>query len=356
MTAPAPRPREALVVGGGVAGLAAACTLAQRGWQVRLIDAGTAPCSPQAGGMLAPCCELDHAEPGIVALGLDAVAGWQALLADPSSDALWASGSVLVAHRPEWPLLDQLADRVQRAGHGARLTALDHAGLKATEPLLGDKFRRGWLVGGEGVVHPRRALPALRQRLQALGGTVEQAEALSVSAHTVQLAGGVLKADVVVDARGLGARDALPLRGVRGEFAIVRTAEVSLSRPTRLMHPRYPLYVVPRPDGRFYLGATQLERDDDAPPTVRAGLELLSALYSVHPAFGDAEIEEMGVGLRPATPDHAPWLVHAPGLVRLNGLFRHGFLLAPRMATALADVLDGVSVGADAAPFVQEAA
>ena len=60
-------------------------------------------------------------------------------------------------------------------------------------------------------------------------------------------------ADIVVDCRGLAARDALPdLRGVRGEMIVVRSPDVSLSRPVRMLHPRMPLYIVPRGDGRVH--------------------------------------------------------------------------------------------------------
>src|SRR5690606_931724 len=101
----------------------------------------------------------------------------------------------------------------------------------------------------------------------------------------------------VVDCRGLAAREELPdLRGLRGERVVVRTREVRLSRPVRLLHPRHPLYVVPWGEGRFMIGATVIESDDAGPITVRSALELLGAAYALHPAFAEAEILEAGAG------------------------------------------------------------
>ena len=110
----------------------------------------------------------------------------------------------------------------------------------------------------------------------------------------------------MIDCRGLFARDTQPgLRGVKGEMVIVETDEIALSRPVRLIHPRWPLYIIPRADNQFMIGATSIEREDDG-VSVRSALELLSAAYAVHPAFGEARIVEIGSGLRPAFPDNLP--------------------------------------------------
>lgn len=343
---------RAIVVGGGVAGLCAAHALRAQGWRVTVIDSGTETCSRQAGGMLAPVAELDHAESDIALAGLDAVERWQALLGDRAPGVLRADGSVLVAFRPEWPLLDQLADRVARAGFGARLTALDRHGLAEAEPALSGRFVRGWLAGGEGAIDPVAGLLALRGRGEDAGIAWETAHVDAVGAGQVSVDGAVRRAELVVDARGLGARRDVLVRGVRGEFAEVVAPEVDLRRPVRVLHPRHPLYVVPRGEGRFYVGATELERDDLDPPTVRSMLDLLSVLYALHPGFADASILRQDVGRRPTRVDHAPQVAHAPGIVRVNGLFRHGWLLGPILGEAVAAVAVGAPVPAPVAPFV----
>ena len=82
--------------------------------------------------------------------------------------------------------------------------------------------------------------------------------------------------DLVIDCRGLGAKDDLPtLRGVRGERIVVKSRDVTLTRPLRLLHPRFPLYVVPWGDGLYMIGATVIESEETGPITLRSALDLL---------------------------------------------------------------------------------
>jgi len=99
----------------------------------------------------------------------------------------------------------------------------------------------------------------------------------------------------------------------------------------RLIHPRWPLYVIPRGGNRFMLGATSIEAEDNG-VSVRSALELLGAAYAVHPAFAEARIVEFGSGLRPAFPDNLPRISIDKQRIAVNGLYRHGFLLAPALA------------------------
>jgi glycine oxidase len=88
------------------------------------------------------------------------------------------------------------------------------------------------------------------------------------------------------------------------------------------------------------LGATVIESDDAGPVTVRSALELLGSAYALHPAFAEAEIVEIGAGVRPAFADNVPKIVVRSSTIHVNGLFRHGFLLAPALASRVADYLE----------------
>ena len=113
---------------------------------------------------------------------------------------------------------------------------------------------------------------------------------------------------------------------------VLSTSEVALTRPVRLLHPRHPVYVVPRGDGRFMIGATMIESEEPGRISARAMVELLGAAYCLHPAFAEAEIVETGVGVRPAFPDNLPRIRRDGRKIYVNGLYRHGFLLAPALA------------------------
>ena len=73
--------------------------------------------------------------------------------------------------------------------------------------------------------------------------------------------------------------------------------------------------------------------------TARSAIELLSAAYALHPAFGEAEIVEMRADVRPAFPDNLPRIVRRGATVYLNGFYRHGFLLSPAFAQRAAAMI-----------------
>lgn len=139
-----------------------------------------------------------------------------------------------------------------------------------------------------------------------------------------------LSEDLIIDCRGLRARDHLStLRGVRGEMLRIRSQEVRFSRPVRLLHPRQPVYIVPREKGVLMVGATSIESDYDGPVTVRSAYELLEAVQRLHPGLGEADIIEMSSGVRPTFPDNLPDVDRQGRIIYANGLYRHGFLLSP---------------------------
>jgi glycine oxidase len=303
------------IIGAGIAGAWQALLFAQAGHAVTLherSDAGmTESTSHWAGGMLAPYCEAEASEPVISRLGIRSLDLWREHFPQTPFN-----GSLVVAHARDRADFERFAKLT--TGH----QRLDAQALGALEPSLEGRFRDGLFYAGEGHVEPRRVLPQLHARIAAAGGQIE----FNSATDAADLDG------IVIDCRGLAAREAQPeLRGVKGEMIIVETSEVELSRPIRLIHPRWPLYVIPRGDGRFMLGATSIEAEDSG-VSVRSALELLGAAYAVHPEFAEARIVEFGSGLRPAFPDNLPRIAIDNDRIAVNGLYRHGFLLAPALA------------------------
>ena len=87
------------------------------------------------------------------------------------------------------------------------------------------------------------------------------------------------------------------------------------------------------------IGATMIESAEKGAMSVRSAIELLSAAYALHPAFGEAEVLEMSADVRPAFPDNEPRVVARDGRLFLNGAYRHGYLLAPDLAAQVANRL-----------------
>lgn len=314
--------RDIDVIGAGIFGLWQALRLARAGHRVRLIEqtpqpfAGTE--SQWAGAMLAPYCEAEGADPIVRELGIEGLALWRAVYPD-----LVNAGTLVVAgarDRPELARYARLAPGHEQIG-AERISEL--------EPDLAGRFATGLYFADEAHMATPKAMMFLLTAAKAAG-----AEAMFGCTWNESISQG----RTVIDCRGLSARDDLPtLRGVRGERLLIRARDVRLGRSVRLLHPRHPLYVVPWHDGIHLIGATVIESEDRSAMTVRSALELLGAAYALHPAFGEAEIIELGAGVRPAFPDNVPRvLVRGDGRILVNGAYRHGFLLAPVLAEAVA--------------------
>jgi glycine oxidase len=311
-----------IVVGAGVAGLSCALELSERGFAVEVLERGRALgdgcCSWMAGGMLAPWCERATTEAVVAERGTPSIAWWTRRFPGTVLE-----GSLVVAQPRDAGELTRFAGRTER------FEWLDADGIARLEPDLAGRFRRALFFAGEGHLDPRRALAALAETLRRRGVPIH---------FGVEFREDSSKASLVVDCRGLAARDALAdLRGVRGEMLVIRSRDISLSRPVRMLHPRIPLYIIPRGEGVFMIGATMIESDARSGPTVRSAVELLNAAYALHPAFAEAEILEINAGVRPAFPDNLPAVRHEGGVLYANGLFRHGFLLSPALAREVAE-------------------
>ena len=271
-----------------------------------------------AAAMLAPMSEYPDCDPAIWRMAKTSLDAWPAIL-NELEIPYGIDGSLVVAHTQDAPLLAKFRRTLERAQlEGVvELTARELATL---EPELADRFTSGLHLLGEGWLDNRALLDALESECGEIHfeSPVDPQE---------------MQGDISVDCRGIDTNDP-ELRGVRGEAIRVYAPEVRLSRPIRLMHPKYQLYVSPRPSSVYVIGATQIESDATSPMTVRSALELLSAAYTLHAGFAEAEILELSVGVRPAYPDNLPRVQWQDGVLRINGLYRHGYLVAPAVVQA----------------------
>lgn len=263
--------------------------------------------------MLAPWCEFENAEESVLRLGQLALEWWG------TRTRVQRRGTLVVANPRDLPDLRRFSRRTEG------FAEVDQPKIRELEPDL-HGFTRGLYFADEAHLDPRQALRDLYTQLVKQG--VEFHQKLAPT-----------RLENAIDCRGLHARDVLhDLRGVKGEMLVIRCPDVTLTRPVRLLHPRMPLYIVPRGDGVYMLGATMIESEDSSRITARSMLELLSAAYALNPAFGEAEVLEIGVDLRPAFPDNLPRIRRLGRTIYANGLYRHGYLLAPALAQGVADL------------------
>lgn len=342
------------IAGAGLMGRLLAWQLLRRGHRVTLFDRdaidGHASAARVAAAMIAPFSEVVSGEREVFGWGVLSLARWPQLLDELKVDSgvdvyFQKRGSVVVAHAPDRSNLVHFQQLLQHAvpGHLTQVHALDRARLAELEPELAPQFDGGLFLEEEGTLDNRELLSALALAIQKLGGEWQAPVAVSsVDAGVVRCGADEFHCDLAIDARGFGAKPQLPtLRGVRGEVLWVYAPEVNLSRPVRLMHPRYQLYIAPKRDHVYVIGATQIESESLAPITVRSSLELQSALYSVHTGFAEAQVLDAFANCRPAFLDNLPRIEKGNGLLRVNGLYRHGYLLSPYVLDLSLQCLDG---------------
>jgi glycine oxidase len=338
---------SSVVLGAGLMGRLLAWQLARAGHAVAVHEAGGADAqgSPAriAAAMLAPLAESAITEPSVVEMGRHALTRWPELLAQLSQPVFFQqAGTLILWHRQDAAEATRFGKLLHNTNHKIpdlpKVQSLDAVGVSQLEPSLGTRFAHGLYLPGEGQLDNRQLLAALLHELQMLGVALHWNSPRAPQDFRPGESG---QPDWVFDCRGLGAQtEWKQLRGVRGEVARIHAPEVTLSRPTRLIHPRYPIYIAPKQDHVFVIGATEIESDDLSPPSVRSTLELLSAAYSVHSGFAEARILEIATQCRPTLPDNLPAIRQlAPRTLQINGLYRHGFMISPAVLDAVLELV-----------------
>ncbi|MDZ4057378.1 MAG: FAD-dependent oxidoreductase [Polynucleobacter sp.] len=342
------------VVGAGLMGRLTAFALARKGAQVSLFDRGGPEgefaAAKVAAAMLAPLAESAITERNVVQMGIYSLPRWKAIIADLSLPVfLQHEGTVIVWHQQDASEAKRFGSHLERNCLQSQLTGdpsfelphpehLDRSALHALEPSLSDRFHQGMFLPNEGQLDNRQLLTALLHELSILQVDLRWNQA--VDPDDVYEQG---QYDWVIDCRGLGAKNiwtSNPLRGIRGEVLRLHAPEVHLKRPTRLIHPRYPIYIAPKENDIYVVGATEIESEDLSPTSVRSAMELLSAVYTVHSGFAEARILEMSTQCRPTLKDNLPEIrVSKPGLMLINGLYRHGFLIAPAILDCALEIM-----------------
>ncbi len=318
------------IVGVGLVGRVLALNLLNQGHTLTLFDEDSAYGEEAAGmtaaGMLALFAELESAESVIFEKGKRSIALWPALLEQVGiPDAYQQIGSIITAHPQDYSELDHFIDTLKsKVEEASQIETLDKEGIKALEPDL-EQHSKAFYIPHEGQVDAQRFMKASSDYLLSHPDVVWHEET-----KIEDVRGLIEQYDRVFDARGLGAKEDIEdLRGVRGEVFWLEAPEVKISRPTRMLHPRYKIYIVPRPNNRYIIGATEIESEDMSPMSVRSSLELLSAVYSMHSGFAEARVVKSVTNCRPTLKDNLPRITHEGTLTTINGLYRHGYLLAP---------------------------
>ena len=320
---------DIVVVGAGVVGLWQAFECARRGHKVTVREAASraaaGSASRCAGAMLSPFCETGSAHSILRKLGLRSIEKWREAYPD-----IAMRGSLVLAEPGRERELADFAEAT--TGH----KSIKAREIKSLEPDLAGAFSQALFYPDEAHLSPRPALAFLLAKLKAFGADLHYDAPVS---EPIWMAGSA--SDVVIDCRGIAARDDLSeLRGVRGEMAVIKSNSATLNRPVRLLGRSFPCYISPWDDGTYMIGATCIDSDNTGPVALKSALRLLSAATTLCPSFGDAEIIELSVGVRPTLPNLLPQIIPRGRRILVNGAYRHGFLTAPALAEMVAEHLE----------------
>lgn len=344
------------IVGGGLMGRLLALALVRGGAQVDLFEKGGSDgahaAARIAAAMLAPLAESAITEDSVVRMGLYSLPRWKELISSLSDSVFFQQdGTLILWHRQDANEAERFAAHLEKnCRSNDDLSApqkLNKEALRLLEPGVADHFNQGLYLPNEGQLDNRELLDAL----------VKEIKLLKVNCHWhTEIDPSELRKQssykAVIDCRGTGAKETWSsgqtpntLRGVRGEVIRLYAPEVKLRRPTRLIHPRYPIYIAPKENDIYVVGATEIESDDLSEMSVRSAMELLSAVYTVHSGFAEARILEMATQCRPTLKNNLPEIRSRKDqgladLIMINGLYRHGFMISPAVLDCALQVLD----------------
>ena len=365
-----PRTADAVIIGGGIMGCAAALELARRGVRAVVLEKSLpgAEASSAAAGILAPQVEAEGPGP-MLALGL-ASRALHPLLAAELRDATgidvgWrACGALALAF--DDAAEHALAERhAWQAKAGLRCERLDPSALRSLEPLVGPSARAALRFPDDHQVDPRpllRALGAAAERAGArfvCGAQVAGVAAAEGRVAAVELTAGAISTRTVVLAAGswsgLVAGTGLPPETV----SPLRGQIVALDGRRRLFdHVVFGRggYVVPRADGRVLAGSTMESVGFDRTVTAAGTQAILGTALRLVPALGSLEVAGQWANFRPATPDGLPLIgrTSVAGLLAATGHFRNGILLAPVTAAIIAALVCGETPPLDVAAFAAD--
>ena len=331
------------IVGGGLLGRVATFVLVSAGYNVTVFEK-TSP-NPAIGkmrsagfssaGMLSPLSERESGGEAVFSLGTRSMSMWP-IINNLVKNVLGVglglkiNGNIFVSQQQDLAFSDRLFHKLHY-----KKNLISSNTIKEIEPCL-DHNLKCWLVDNEGQIDPLLAmknlyLASIKNHSNGKANWSFNANVRHIDGATIFVDEKKNKFDWVFDFRGIGAKE-FGIRGVRGEiFVLVPPKNFTLNHPIRLIHPRVKIYIVPKINGDVLVGATEIEVEDHSPVSVKSTLELLNAAQIILPELNEARVKYSDVNLRPASDDNLPIYFTNAKTTCINGLFRHGWLLAPAL-------------------------
>lgn len=338
------------IVGGGIVGLLSAWYLAEAGLPSVIFDRQTAgkESSWAGGGILSPLYPDRY--PSLAQLSAASLSEYPRI-----ADAVAASSGV----QPELVFSNLIAVDVEKRGESPAATA---AKIERMEPALKLPGKLAACYPSAQIRNPR-LLCALRVALSGKGVQfVERSEVVKFLHDGARLKGLVTHqssveiADCIVAAGAwtgslLAASGlSLPIKPISGQMIVIAGPPGLISNI--IVHEYR--YLIPRVDGRVLVGSTVEDVGFNKKITTTAREKLHSAAVRLVPELRRYPIEHHWAGLRPGSPDDAPFIGEHPGIKGLfvcAGHYRNGFATGPASARLVVDMMLGRPPSVDPTPF-----
>ena len=344
-----------LVVGGGVIGCSIAYHLQKAGASVTLIERGeiAGEASGAAAGLIIP--PAGAVAPGpfrdicLASLALYP-AFVEAVQRDSGIDVECVPSGILVVAETLGMVQPLRAHARRQRELGLNTEWVDAPALRQLEPALSRHILGAAYSPDDLNVNPGRLTQALATAAERLGADLRRGAGLAAFAGRGRRlrgvrtdAGDVIEADRIVLAGGpwTGAMAGrlgfpLPTPPMRGQMLAYRS--------NALRHAVWGEtgYLVPKPRGFLFAGATVEDVGFRKTTTLRALTGLRRMASSLLPALRHAEVASAWAGLRPGTPDGLPIIGQLPGRENVyvaTGHFRNGVLLAPITGRVMSQLL-----------------
>jgi glycine/D-amino acid oxidase-like deaminating enzyme len=356
--------RRILVVGAGIVGAAIADRLQAAGCSVTLFEADF-PGGGATAAAMGHLVVLDDS-PEQLAFTVRGVALWRQEDL-PRGCERETCGTLWVASDAA-ELEEAHAKQERYTGLGLATEVLDAGRLRELEPALRPGLAGGLRVPGDQVLYPVGAARFLLARALARGARLQRERVLALESTGVRTGSGLVQADAVILAAGLGIPELLPelpVRPRKGHLAI--TGRV----PGRVRHQLVELgylksahgreassvafNVQPRATGQLLIGSSREFAGLDGTTNRELLGRMLRQTVAFLPSLAQVPVLRIWTGFRPCGPGNlpviGPWRGR-PGLFVAAGHEGHGITTALVTAELLAHHLLGTPVFLDPAPFL----
>ena len=366
---------DAIVIGGGIAGLATAHRLLQSGMAVTILERGR--CGREASwagaGILSPLLPWNYAEPvtRLTQLSNKLYPGFiETLRQQAGIDPEYQASGMLVL--PDSSMLPPEHDEACYQRNSAEAWCARHAltlqRVRSHEiaPALARDEEALWLPETRQVRNPR-LLQALIASITRSGGAaiIENTEVTDWKVERGQVrsirtsGGDEYSAACYIVTAGAWSRQLLREYGSKLQIRPVRGQILLFKLPPGMLSPivlreREDFYLIPRRDGHILAGSTVEEAGFNREATSEARKALLAKAHALLPALAEDTLASHWAGLRPGSPGNIPVIDRHPDIGNLylnSGHYRYGVTMAPGSALILGNMILGQPQPLDVTPY-----